>query len=123
MNVFDEVIAGVLERDPRYHRDSYLFAQEVFDHALEMRTAAEKRSERSRASRHLTGAELCEALRDMAFSRFGMLARAVLADWGIQATRDFGNIVFNLIEAGAMRKHEDDRVDYSGLKGAVRPRD
>ena len=48
--------------------------------------------------RHLTGQELCEAIRQYAVEEFGYLAKSVLNSWGVYKTRDFGNIVFNLIE-------------------------
>ena len=37
------------------------------------------------------------------------MARLVLSSWGIHATSDFGEIVFNLIRIGQMSKSENDR--------------
>jgi len=34
----------------------------------------------------------------------------VLAEWNVTATEDFGNVVFNLVEAGAMGKTEEDDI-------------
>ncbi|MBL8890887.1 MAG: hypothetical protein JNL67_12980 [Planctomycetaceae bacterium] len=62
--------------------------------------------------RHLTGQELCEALRQYALQQYGYMAFSVLSQWGISATRDFGSIVYNLIEIGLMRKSAEDRQEH-----------
>lgn len=58
--------------------------------------------------RHVTGQQLCNGLRDYAILRYGMLARTVLARWGILRTDDFGRIVYAMIDAGLMRKGDED---------------
>jgi len=62
-------------------------------------------------ARHVTGRQLCEALRDLAVDRWGLLARTVLARWNIHATIDFGNMVYLLVENRFMRKTEEDSVE------------
>lgn len=62
-------------------------------------------------SRHVSGQQLCLGLRDYAIERYGPLARTVLARWGVTKTDDFGNIVFAMVEAGWMRKTDDDTID------------
>ena len=37
------------------------------------------------------------------------MAKLVLSNWGMHSTRDFGEIVFNLIRIGRMRKTPHDR--------------
>ncbi len=37
------------------------------------------------------------------------MAKLVLGNWGMHATRDFGEIVFNLIRIGRMKKTPQDR--------------
>ncbi len=39
------------------------------------------------------------------------MAKSVLNSWGVKSTRDFGNIVFNLIEIGRMKKTKQDRLE------------
>lgn len=58
---------------------------------------------------HLTGQMLCEAIRDYATAQYGLMAKTVLNSWGIHTTGDFGEIVYNLIEIGMMRKSKSDR--------------
>ena len=71
------------------------------------------RSRRRRAERHLTGQELCEAARQYALQQYGYLARTVLAAWGLTSTDDFGELVFNMIDIGQMRKtRHDKREDF-----------
>jgi len=62
-------------------------------------------------NRHVSGRELCWALRDYATKRWGMLARAVLESWNIKTTIDFGRIVFGFIELEMMQKQEDDSFE------------
>lgn len=59
--------------------------------------------------RHLSGQELCEAIRRLALERFGYLAKCVFESWGLASSGDFGEMVFELIRLGRMRRTEDDR--------------
>ncbi len=61
--------------------------------------------------RHVSGYELCIGLRDFAIHRYGMMAMTVLAKWGITETRDFGNIIFALVDADLMRATDNDHID------------
>jgi uncharacterized repeat protein (TIGR04138 family) len=61
-------------------------------------------------TRHISGQQLCDGLREYALTRWGLMARAVLARWGITATYDFGRIVFALIESGFMQKTDQDSI-------------
>ena len=63
------------------------------------------------ASRHVSGADLCEGLRELALGQWGRLARTVLRRWNITSTLDFGRIVFAMIEAGLMQKTDEDTLD------------
>jgi len=96
-NPLDEVIA----KDLRYKPEAYVFVHDALGH-----TCA-----RLDQRRHVTGFELLIGIRDVALKRYGPLARAVLNSWGIKTTDDFGNIVFNLIEAGLLSKTEEDHIE------------
>jgi len=112
-------IAGLLQRDRRYQRDAYVFVFEALDYAqrvLEMGTerASEPHPLGPREGdpgpqRHVSGQELCEAVRRYALEQFGYMAKTVLNSWGVRSTGDFGEIVFNLIRIGHMRKTPQDR--------------
>jgi uncharacterized repeat protein (TIGR04138 family) len=62
-------------------------------------------------NRHVTGQQLCQGLREYALATWGLMARAVLARWGITSTMDFGRIVFALIDASYMQKTETDTIE------------
>ena len=62
-------------------------------------------------NRHVSGRELCWAIRDYALNRWGIMARTVLESWNIQNTNDFGRIVFGFIDFDMMRTHSEDRIE------------
>ncbi len=62
-------------------------------------------------NRHVTGRELCWALRDYALKRWGLMARVVLESWNIKSTGDFGRIVFGFIDFDMMRKQPGDAAE------------
>jgi len=62
-------------------------------------------------NRHVSGQELCWALRDLALERWGSLATLVLRRWNIVQTIDFGRIVFALIEHDLMQREPHDRLE------------
>lgn len=62
-------------------------------------------------NRHISGRELCWAIRDYALKRWGILARTVLESWNIRSTADFGRIVFGFIDLDMMRKQDGDSID------------
>jgi uncharacterized repeat protein (TIGR04138 family) len=65
----------------------------------------------SKVNRHISGRDLCWALRDLALDRWGVLARLVLDRWNIRTTLDFGRIVFGFIDFELMRKQPNDCMD------------
>lgn len=62
-------------------------------------------------NRHVSGGDLCLTLRRVASERWGMMARVVLENWNITSTMDFGRIIFEMIEHGAMGKRPEDRIE------------
>lgn len=62
-------------------------------------------------SRHVTGQQLCLGMRDLALKRYGLLAGAVMRQWGVRETEDFGVIVYAMIDRGEMRCSERDSFD------------
>ncbi|MBV8781454.1 MAG: hypothetical protein JO353_08665 [Phycisphaerae bacterium] len=68
-------------------------------------------SEQEEISRHISGQQLSEGLRQYALDQWGLLARVVLRRWNITSTLDFGRIVFAMVEAGMMKKTDDDTLE------------
>ncbi len=121
-----------MRRDRRYHRETYFFVFEALRFAQEQLGLGGMRGADAPdpdEERHITGQQLCEAIRQYAVQQYGMLARNVLSEWGVHNTSDFGEIVFNLIDIGQMKKTDADRredfenvFDFDeGLKDAFLP--
>ncbi len=121
-------IAKLLKEDRRYKIDAYAFVFEALNYAhsqlgmgTERPADAEDEPEQEEgaareAERHLTGQQLCEAIRQYALDQYGYMAQCVLNSWGVTSTSDFGEIVFNLIGIGQMRKTTDDqRSDFDDV--------
>ena len=62
-------------------------------------------------SRHVTGRDLCFGVRDFAIQQYGLLARTVLQRWQINASEDFGHIIFAMVEAKILAKTDDDSIE------------
>ena len=114
-------IADFVKKDGRYDVDAYVFVQQALAYAqfelglgrprpYGVEPDAEGKKGPSEEA-HLTGQELCEAIRVYALEMFGLMAKVVLNNWRIRVTRDFGEIVYNLIEIGEMTKSETDQLD------------
>ena len=116
MSLRDE-LAGILVRDPRYSIHAYAFVFEAIEYTKSLKKRVQARTrprgQRASKSRHVTGRELCEGARLLALTHYGLLAMAVLNQWGIRTTSDFGEIVYNLIASGDLEKSpSDSRVDF-----------
>jgi uncharacterized repeat protein (TIGR04138 family) len=100
-------LAQLLCEDRRYKQEAYRFVHEGLRYAQEVLGLGAGRSKKG--MRHVTGQDLCHAMRQLAHEQYGMLAKLVLNSWGIHTTSDFGEIVYNLIKIGEMSKSRDDR--------------
>lgn len=64
-----------------------------------------------RLNRHIGGRQLCWGLRDLALKRWGLMATSVLRHWGIRSTKDFGRMVFALVNSGLLQKQPQDCIE------------
>lgn len=95
-----------------YHPLAYKF---VFS-ALRFTQEQLGRDRATEATGHISGPELLDGIRLLGLQHFGMLCIPVFKTWGIHSTEDFGRIVFQLIEAGEMRKTPNDQLaDFLGV--------
>jgi uncharacterized repeat protein (TIGR04138 family) len=102
----EEVLEKILQRDARYSRDAYAMVSQALGYTVQKKGKPG----------HVTGRELCEGLRDLALEQFGRLARTVLESWGLRSSQDIGEVVFNMVEAGLLRKTDEDRrEDFAGV--------
>jgi uncharacterized repeat protein (TIGR04138 family) len=104
---FDEALEQILAKDPRYARDAYAFVREALDFSQKIIG----RENRSGTIRHVTGQELLEGIRQYALQQFGPMTVTVFEEWGVKNCRDFGDIVFNMVEASLLAKTEKDTRD------------
>lgn len=136
----DEVYSlhKLLKKDTRFPLDAYVFVREALGYAsdilnlgsetvqveteVQLDLEAKNEDQEPVTERHLTGQELCEAIRMYALNEFGYMARVVLENWGITETQHFGDIVYNMIDVGLMKKsprdsraHFDDVYDFTAV--------
>ena len=103
---FDEALEQILARDPRFQRDAYHFVRESLDYTQKL-ISKENRGN----VRHISGQELLDGIRQFALQQFGPMVVTVLEEWGVKNCRDFGDIVFNMVEHSLLAKTEKDTRD------------
>ena len=105
---FDDVLDKMVEQNPRYRRDAYLFLREALEFTQKTISKANKNQ-----VRHITGQELLHGIREYALAMYGPMTITVLEDWGIVSCEDFGHMVFLMVENNLLRKTEQDsREDF-----------
>jgi uncharacterized repeat protein (TIGR04138 family) len=109
---FESVVASILASDPRYKLDAYQFVRQ----ALERTQKTVNARQTDGPPLHVSGQQLLEGIREYAIAQFGPMATVVLEEWGVTDSADFGEIVFNMIEARLLSKTERDcRNDFCGM--------
>jgi len=109
-----EIVGEIIRRDERYAGDAYIFLFE----SLDFLHAKLRNDHRQTAGllRHVTAAELAQAICDNARREFGPLAHFVFATWGVHDSSCIGDMVYNLIAAGKLAASESDkRSDFDNL--------
>lgn len=62
---------------------------------------------------HVSADVLLDSIRELALKKFGKRAKAILAGWNVFRTEDFGEIVFEMIDAELLSKQpEDSKEDF-----------
>jgi uncharacterized repeat protein (TIGR04138 family) len=115
MTSINNKLMTVVRRDPRFAYEAYEFVFQALEHTQKMlgRAALEERADPTEARHHVSCRQLLEGIRELALQEFGLMARVVFQMWGIRRTDDFGEIVYNLIDAELMSKTaEDSREDF-----------
>jgi len=116
MTQHDPRLLELVEKDPRYGCEAYEFvyaavsytAQKLGRAAPDDAPAGASRASEPEPDHHISGPELLHGIRELAAREYGLLARTVFKMWGINSTADFGQIVFNLVEAHLMSKTDND---------------
>ena len=111
----------LVKQDPRYSLEAYEFIEDSLAYAADSMELGSYSSEdfgsesektKTRHERHLTGQELCEAIRQFALNQYGYMSRVVLNRWGLHSTEDFGEVVYNMINIGLMQKSSNDQKSH-----------
>jgi len=111
---FPRIVAQICKEDARFDRKAYDFVRLGLDHTV--KEIRRKDGTRTGRARHVSGPELLDGLRAYALEQYGPLSKTVLNSWGVHTCKDFGEIVFNLIEYNAFSKTESDkREDFADL--------
>jgi len=104
-------IEQIFSDDGRYPVGAVEFVREGLSYTADRCHSASLHKEESAPPRHVSGAQLCEGLRELAHKRWGLMARQVLKRWNITSTSDFGAIVFLLVNNGWMQKQPHDSIE------------
>ena len=99
-----DLLLKIQKLEKFYHThppEAYSFVLRALDHTMK----------KLPKPRHISGQELLEGIREYALKEFGPMAGMVLKHWNIKNTLGFGQIVFDLIEVGLLRKREEDVLD------------
>ncbi len=100
-------LEAIIRDDGRYPIDAFKFLHDGLDRAVRRRHGQTTPGK----GHHVTGEEICLALRDLAIKRWGLLAPTVLTKWNIHATIDFGEMVYLMIDRGVWNKTPEDSVE------------
>ena len=104
---FLQDIENLAERDGRYKRDAYLFVYDALQYTVEKLGKTALPNEK----KHISGRDLLSGISEYRAEQFGPLTCSVFSHWGINCTRDFGEIVFILVEANLMSKTDEDHIE------------
>jgi uncharacterized repeat protein (TIGR04138 family) len=120
MTFFNTKLAEVDKRDPRFSYEAYEFVFQPLHHTqrlLGREPLTDQDVDPAHAkAHHVSGPELRHGIRALALQEFGLMARTVFHMWGITKTDDFGDMVFNLVEAELMSKTpQDTRNDFHNV--------
>lgn len=103
----EKTIEQIARSDGRYDAKALHFVYEGLGQTIQnIRENVDTQEDR-----HISGQELADGLGDLAKRRWGKLAKLVLNQWGINNTRDFGEIVYLMIDNKWMRSQETDRIE------------
>ena len=102
---FPDVVKDIQSKDDRYGKGAYFFIREALDHTLRSHEKS-----KSKGSVHVSGEELLEGIRYYAIDRFGPMAMTLMNHWNIKTCKDFGEIVFKLVEYGILGRTENDSI-------------
>lgn len=106
---YESVIREIVAKDPRYAPQAYELVRAALDHSQKV-VHGEPKKGKSKESRHVTGPQLVEGLRQHVLENYGPVSYRLLCNWGLKRSIDVGNVVFNLIEAKLFGSSPEDSL-------------
>lgn len=104
-------ISGGNKNRKYFNIRAYDFVIDALPYAA--RICSEKNPEHKKS---LSGSELAAGICDFARELFGPLAGTVFKNWGFETTRDLGEAVYGLIDAGIFFADDKDKIeDFDNL--------
>src|SRR5262249_465379 len=90
---FEDTVEQIVAQNESYSREAYQFVRDSLRLTIESAIKAGHAAE-------VNATDVLEGLRNSAIRQFGPMAKFVLEEWGIHTCQDFGEILFNLADAG-----------------------
>lgn len=103
---FQEAVEKICREDKRYNPEAYAFLRDSLESTMKRR-----KKTRKEAGCHVGAEELLDGFRLHALDEFGPMSLMVLNYWGLRASEDVGNMVFNLVNAGVFGKTDEDTIE------------
>lgn len=102
---FLKAVEDIVQADPRFSPEAYEFISDAVSYT------ARKLSKDHARTKHITGQELLEGIREYALQQFGPLALEVLREWGIRDALSVGHMVFNMVDRQLLGKNDHDSLN------------
>ncbi len=91
---FDDIVA----RDPRYSAKAYALLMDVLGWLFRDGATAD-------------GEAILDEFRERTLDLYGPMSYTVLSEWGVKSTEDVGEMMFNLADAGRVRREDSDNAE------------
>lgn len=95
----EDDFADIVAKDRRYDARAYALLMDVV------------RFLSGEDGKHVSGEDVLDEFREEALDRFGPLAYTVLTEWGVKATEDVGEMMFNLAEGKRVGRDDTDSAE------------
>jgi uncharacterized repeat protein (TIGR04138 family) len=104
---FWDAVDALRAQRKRYAREAYGFVVAALGHTVRALPGSRRNDP---ATRHLSGGELLAGVVALAREEFGTLAPMVFREWGVLASEDVGEIVFELVHCGQLSARPQDTI-------------
>ncbi len=107
---FDDAVMRISSHKKcEYDIEAFYFIRDCLNSAM-------KKKNLDSGPRHVSGAELCEEVKQYALAEFGPMAAFMMRKWNMRTSSDIGEIVYLLIIEGVFGKSgEDRREDFDNI--------